>query len=65
MAPVGGSGGWEGEKKLQKSPKNNMFFCFFHIWGVGGSEVNVEKSTFFFFFFEPFPYTPQVRNDMI
>ena len=50
-------GGWlQGEKFSEfffvpyelKSPKNNMsFFVFIHILGVGGSEANVDKSTFF------------------
>ena len=38
--PVGGSGGWQGEKTSEifvsnelKSPKNNMFFLFFYTLG--------------------------------
>ena len=42
MDPVGGSGGWLSEKnffcsKWAKKPKKlHVFFCFIHIWGVGG-----------------------------
>ena len=60
MGPVGGSGGWLCEKKLinfflvpndLKSPENNMsFFVFIHIWGVGGSDPNMDISIFFLFF---------------
>ena len=35
-----------------KSPKNNMFFCSIHIWGVVGSDPNIDISIFFFI--EPF-----------
>ena len=51
VAVVGGK-----VKKLQnffvcskgaKKPKKQHVFCFFHIWGVGGSEANVDKSTIF------------------
>ena len=61
MGPVGGSGGWLGEKnstiifvtnELKCPPKNNMSFLFLSTFGVwvGGTEANVDKSTFFYYF---------------
>ena len=62
MGPVGGSGGWLGEKnstiifvtnELKCPPKNNMSFLFLSIFGgwVVGSETNMDKSIFFYYFF--------------
>ena len=57
MAPVGGSGGLQGEKTSTKfflfqmsykAKKQHVFFLFFfqHLgWWVGGSEASVEFST--------------------
>ena len=63
MGPVGGSGGWLGEKNSKncfvpnelKRPKNNMsFFVFIHIWGwVGVSDPIMDKSIYFLFIFNP------------
>ena len=55
MGPVVGNGGWLGEKNQiffvpneLISPKNSMsFFVFSHIWGVGESDPNMDKSIFF------------------
>ena len=66
MAPVGGSGGWQGEKTSKfffvpnelKSPENNMSFFVLSILGgwVGGSDPNMDISIFYFVsFIEPFP----------
>ena len=46
MAPVGGSGGWQGEKTFGSTFR-----------GLGGLvRPKYDKSNFFLFSFEPFPY---------
>ena len=76
MASVGGSGELQGEKTSNiffdpnelKSPKNNMsFFVFFpHLGGGWVGQKQVWNFThFFFFFFEPFPYTLYNKNNLI
>ena len=51
MAPVGGkvktSEFFLVPNELKSTQNNMVFLFFFHIWGVGGSEANVDKSTFF------------------
>ena len=49
IGPVGGSGGWLSDPNDLKSPKKeHVFFCFIHIWGVGGrSDPNIDISIFF------------------
>ena len=61
MGPVGGSGGWQNffVPNELKSPKNNMsFFCFIHIFGVGGGGGVRPKygyiHIFFAFFLNPY-----------
>ena len=59
MGPVGGSGGWLGEKNSKnffvpnelKSPKNNMFFLHTR----GGGWVCQKQVCIFTHFFYPFP----------